>query len=567
MAEPELEPIGAEFKLGGMKSLQTAFGGDDLALSHLSTLAHLKNDGGVGRGYDITRGLNTAEAQRWNLFDLQFEGSDGNRTDLFLVKKGPTGEPIAKAKVETVSRPAHTYLLIYGVTADDYVNDVSQKLGLEAGYKGFSGAISNSIATSTSLKSSNSILTVRAIRTIASYELPSNFKDFVRPEVADILNGSSEELTDLFESFGTHFVRRSLIGGYCDCTSVIRSASQGSERKVEQAAKAAFEAATEKAGSAALTAERASQTSETFKTDTEDTRWSSVGGTRAVQKVTDLPDWAASVARDPTMCGLSGSNALMPIWTLCASPERASQVEQLAKTYLDSRRSAIVYATEERLTLAKCERFATLLTDKGMGTANDLSVFVPQRGADQSDYYLLGHVVETHYGSARGSTYLVKDTSAAQSLLKPPASCTKVWDSAGSGFGEFSIWKMMPPEGYVALGHIVSASWNAPSLDDFRCVRVADTEEAHYAGSLWSNSIGKLNAAASLSNGWMAIARVWQAGEVGGAVRIGNREVEIYRIAPKTPARGIDLNLFHAFDYWNNPQGVPRTLKSELLNG
>lgn len=577
MGNGDMEPIGAEKSEKKAKSKSGSSGGSGGG-NRLSQIANKKNDAGVGHGYDVSRGLNLQQALRSQLFDLQVESTGDDDFEFVIVKRNADGTVSARAQLEWTVLPTQGFNRIFGSTADQYTSEVSEKLGLDASYGGFSGAISNAVTDTRTLKTTSSLLTLRFVRTIARVELPAKFKSFVRPEVAAILNGKEEALTEFFDQYGTHFVRQSLYGGYCECTTVLKSAESSRVEKVESSIKASFDSTAGladgaegtpkvKAGSVTARAERNKETSETFKKETESVAWLSVGGKSAVLNQDQIPDWAASIDEAPTLCGFETRNALVPIWTLCTSPERARKVEALARQFLNQRNAGIIYATESRLKLSKCDTFTTLLTDKGMGTANDMSVFVPVRSAHQKDFFLLGHVVESHYGQARGTTYLVKDPSPNQTLLKPPVGCIQIWSSVGSGFREFSIWRMVAPDGYVALGHIISPSWKAPPLDDFRCVREVDTEAARYSDSVWSNSIGKLNFLATGTNLWGSGWRMLSAGSVSGAVRVGDREAEIYRIEPKTPLSGIPLNLFHGFDYWNNPSGTPVTLKASLLEG
>ncbi|MFG1462851.1 Vps62-related protein [Xanthobacter sp. DSM 24535] len=578
MSDGELEPIGAEKKDDIKKAKPKGGSGGGSGPSRLSVIANKKNDAGVGHGYDVSRGLNIRQALRGLLFDLQVEATGDDDFEFVIVKRSADGTVTARAQLEWMALPTQGYSRIFGSTADQYASEVTDKLGLDASYGGFSGAISTAVTDSRTLKTTSSLLTLRFMRTIARVSLPTNYKTFVRPEVAAILDGTDEELADFFEQFGTHFVRESLYGGYCDCTTVLKSAESSRIEKVEASIKASFDSSAgltsggedapkAPTGSVTARAERNKELSETFKKNTESVSWLSVGGKSAVLNQEQIPDWAATIDEAPTLCGFETKGALMPIWTLCSKPERARKVEALARQFLKQRNAGIIYAIESKLKLAKCDTFTTLLSDKGMGTANDMTVYVPVRSAQQKDFFLLGHVVENHYGQARGRTYLVKDPSPTRTLLMPPVDCIQVWSSAGSGFREFSIWRMVPPDGYVALGHIVSPSWKRPPLDDFRCVREVDTEAAKYGGSVWSNTIGKTEFLTTgfnpLVSGW----RMLSAGEVSGAVRVGDREVEIYPVEPKTPLSGLALSLFHAFDYWNDPKGFPVTLKAELLEG
>eukprot|EP01137_Pigoraptor_chileana_P000664 Opistho-2@37176 len=60
-------------------------------------------------------------------------------------------------------------------------------------------------------------------------------------------------------------------------------------------------------------------------------------------------------------------------------------------------------------------------------------------------------------------------------LLLPPVDYVKVWEDIGSKpkFGPCSIWKPIPPEGYVAIGHIAHAGYDKPAVPTHRCVHMS----------------------------------------------------------------------------------------------
>uniref|UniRef100_A0A2N9I4W2 Uncharacterized protein n=1 Tax=Fagus sylvatica TaxID=28930 RepID=A0A2N9I4W2_FAGSY len=81
-----------------------------------------------------------------------------------------------------------------------------------------------------------------------------------------------------------------------------------------------------------------------------------------------------------------------------------------------------------------------------------------------------------------GWVLVAKDDSGG--ALKKPLDYTLVWSSEslkikqdGNGY----IWLPTPPDGYKAIGHVVTNSPDKPSLDKIRCVRsdLTDQCEAH----------------------------------------------------------------------------------------
>lgn len=60
--------------------------------------------------------------------------------------------------------------------------------------------------------------------------------------------------------------------------------------------------------------------------------------------------------------------------------------------------------------------------------------------------------------------------------LKRPLNCTLIWSSGLHGVDSGFIWLPNPPEGYRAMGYLVTNKPEEPALDDVRCVRADLTE-------------------------------------------------------------------------------------------
>ncbi|KAK3434777.1 hypothetical protein EUGRSUZ_D02217 [Eucalyptus grandis] len=72
--------------------------------------------------------------------------------------------------------------------------------------------------------------------------------------------------------------------------------------------------------------------------------------------------------------------------------------------------------------------------------------------------------------------------------LRKPTDYTLVWSSESlkikqDGYGY--IWLPVPPEGYKAVGHVVTSSPEKPSLDKIRCVRLDFTDQCETDSWIW----------------------------------------------------------------------------------
>ncbi|KAK3037621.1 hypothetical protein RJ639_030398, partial [Escallonia herrerae] len=78
--------------------------------------------------------------------------------------------------------------------------------------------------------------------------------------------------------------------------------------------------------------------------------------------------------------------------------------------------------------------------------------------------------------------------SSSGGTLKKPIDYTLIWSSESSNFEQDDhgyIWLPTPPDGYKAVGHVVTTSPEKPSLDKIRCVRSDLTDECEAGRWIW----------------------------------------------------------------------------------
>lgn len=97
-------------------------------------------------------------------------------------------------------------------------------------------------------------------------------------------------------------------------------------------------------------------------------------------------------------------------------------------------------------------------------------------------FFMFGSYTQTNNIPLFGWTLAGRDTS--RGTLKMPTDYTLVWSSHNLKIkqdGVGYIWLPIPPEGYKAIGHVVTTSPQKPSLDKVRCVRddLTDVCESH----------------------------------------------------------------------------------------
>lgn len=113
--------------------------------------------------------------------------------------------------------------------------------------------------------------------------------------------------------------------------------------------------------------------------------------------------------------------------------------------------------------------------DRGTGSDHDVAFW---KVSPQYGYYALGHFVTTYHniepdqGRPAPVAVTLKPKSGYEYLLAEPIGFEKVWDDAGSGgtYGNCNIWRMVCPDGYVALGSMVTGD-EPPNTTSVRCIK------------------------------------------------------------------------------------------------
>lgn len=107
--------------------------------------------------------------------------------------------------------------------------------------------------------------------------------------------------------------------------------------------------------------------------------------------------------------------------------------------------------------------------DKKSGAAKDGSFWAPWRHT-VGDWYL-GSIGKKGY-AAPLTGLMVREVDKANEILKPPLRFECIWTDRGTGSTlDGSVWRPIPPPGYVALGDVFTKGHQAPQEHHFACVR------------------------------------------------------------------------------------------------
>ncbi|KAF8664233.1 hypothetical protein HU200_054774 [Digitaria exilis] len=107
-------------------------------------------------------------------------------------------------------------------------------------------------------------------------------------------------------------------------------------------------------------------------------------------------------------------------------------------------------------------------------------------------FSVLGHYAQPNNRPLFGHVLVAHDTSGTGALLAAPVDYILVWSSP-DGAGHF--WLPKAPEGYWAVGMVVTATSDKPSPDEVRCVRTDFTDGCETEESVLSSDMDAFSAA------------------------------------------------------------------------
>lgn len=95
-------------------------------------------------------------------------------------------------------------------------------------------------------------------------------------------------------------------------------------------------------------------------------------------------------------------------------------------------------------------------------------------------FHMLANYGQPNNQLLSGTVLVAKDDTDNQDLLIEPVDYALVWTSESLGIKQDTngyIWLPIAPEGYRALGHVVTNTEHKPPIDKICCVRSDFTEE------------------------------------------------------------------------------------------
>lgn len=108
-------------------------------------------------------------------------------------------------------------------------------------------------------------------------------------------------------------------------------------------------------------------------------------------------------------------------------------------------------------------------------------------------FFTLGYYSQPNNSPLFGWVLAAKDASSGQGILSKPTDYTLLWSSESLNIkqdGVGYVWLPVPPDGYKAIGHVVTSSPAKPSVEKVRCVRSDYTDATDLDSWIWGSSNG-----------------------------------------------------------------------------
>ncbi|NJL26982.1 MAG: Vps62-related protein [Thermoanaerobaculia bacterium] len=143
---------------------------------------------------------------------------------------------------------------------------------------------------------------------------------------------------------------------------------------------------------------------------------------------------------------------------------------------------------EPTLLISTTANYVWVWSDKGSNASADCTVWRPT--PTDPSFMIIGDYAQGNYGKPTGSSLTVRaiGEDPLVPLLARPVGWNLVWtDRGSSGTYDGSIWAPVAPDGYLALGHVANAGYQAPEIDNYRCLRRDLVEITQVGNIIWAD--------------------------------------------------------------------------------
>ena len=274
----------------------------------------------VGRGYDLFS--NYADT-----IDVEGEVLDFDKMD-------------AAGLIERLQLEMSDFETIEGETVEEYMSELSLKVGASASYAGFSGSVMANFNEDHYTDSAYSFATAKGLIRKYSVEIKAGtsvaeLKTCLTDNAEAMLNDPTVVPLIVFQTYGTHVMRGIIIGGRIDYSVSADMTDVGGTKSIGVYAAFGYEGAF----SAGLTTEMVTSEEWSSFTSSMSKKLKVYGGSSEYGQYIINEDkqsydpWINSIADNPVFCDFDSNEPLIPIWEFCEDPDRSQQIADYFEVY------------------------------------------------------------------------------------------------------------------------------------------------------------------------------------------------------------------------------------------
>lgn len=398
--------------------------------------------GAMGYGYNVEGQYANTHSCTQSLFDF------GPNDSIKTVSGGKSYAFPSKAGLSILEMNESIFTTVSGKDIASYSESLNTSTSLKGNYGFFSASLDIDYNSEQQSNTENEFVTIRNIIQLWSIKLPSidQLKNLLRPEVkADLEGQHAVTCEDVFNKYGTHFVKEAIIGGRSDYSSSINKSTFKDIKELTIAAKMSYESL-----NGSLSAENKTKHKTEINTFQEKANTSIrtvggnpvLGGQNVLNGAEKFSEWAASVPDYATLTDFNDSS-LVEIWELCDDEARKKEFKAAYDKYM---------AFKLELEWIDSSKLVVAASFKGSGSHKHLRCYKPAKDALSDGYYWLTQLPTQLYDSYPSYNPKLPVVKAnRKEALAPPVGFTCIW----RGNHHYSVWRPIPPQGYVSMGDIV----------------------------------------------------------------------------------------------------------------
>lgn len=432
-------------------------------------------------------------------FDVRDEYANPKSIKLPVIDLGPLNREISVQGKEyavpsDITIDVHVinrslYEIVSGKSIKEYRQSLNSNTKIEGSYNFFTGSLKVDFNMDEMKNAENEFSTVRNVIDLWTLNLPDIETLPVRQSAIDDINGiTGLSPIEVLEKYGSHFIWQAVIGGRVDCSSSTDKLTFNQSFDLGVVAEMSYEnligsiSASNKTKYAQQITEFNENSSTIVKTTGGDP---TLGARIANEGKKGFEDWAASVKTEPVMIDFTG-NSLVPIWDLCSDESQKQKLKAAFHDYM-AESSAPIEPDEYSVEVVFPQDMILAGSYGGSDVDMDLAVYRPPF---TKGYRWIGHYAQGDLNPPYGTAAMIKELVPGSTAA--PIGYSRVWDDHGSGADhDYSCWKPIPPQGYVALGYVMRLGvndQNPPSgkeVEGLVCVHKSLVVKGHAGQFIW----------------------------------------------------------------------------------